>query len=310
MSNFVVVVLGPTASGKSSLAVQLAKELNGEVISADSMQIYRGMSIATAQPTVEEMGGIPHHLIGFLDPSERFSVAKFKSLAEETIKDVLFRGKLPIVCGGTGLYIDALINNLEYLDVGDTDVRETLSIRAREESIDSLYKELSEIDPEAASSISPSNERRVIRALELYHSTGVTKSMQDKLSRANPSSYDFCLIGLTAQNRDHLYERVEKRIDSMLDSGLLDEAQRFFGSESSVTSVQAIGYKELKPYFDGLSSLDECVSNLKTATRHYVKRQLTWFRKNKDINWIFIDTDKDILDSALRVIRSSGGDYN
>ncbi|MEE1321941.1 MAG: tRNA (adenosine(37)-N6)-dimethylallyltransferase MiaA [Acutalibacteraceae bacterium] len=300
----VVVVVGPTASGKTSLSIDLAKKLNGEIVSADSMQIYRNMDIATAKPTEAEMQGIPHHLIGFLPMGESFSVADYKNYAVASINEILKKGKTPIVVGGTGLYIDTLINNTEFFDYEKSDIREKLEKKAEEEGIEQLYSELEKIDPETASKLHMNDTKRIIRALEVYYSTGKTITVQREMSHLNESEFDWCIIGLNAEDRQFLYDRINKRVDIMVESGLLQEAESFFASESSKTAKQAIGYKELKPYFDGFVSLEEALEKLKMETRRYSKRQLTWFRKNKKINWLYIDKvqDEPLVDLALNII--------
>ncbi len=286
----VVVVAGPTASGKTSLAVKLAKLFDGEVVSADSMQVYKNMDIATAKPTFEEMEDVPHHLIGVVDEGSDFSVALYKEMAISAIDDILSRGKLPIVAGGTGLYIDTLVNNTEFLDFEKSDIRDTLEARVRAEGIEKLYSELMEVDSETAKKLHINDEKRIIRALEVYLSTGKTISEQCELSHLKESDYRFCLIALGAKNRDYLYERINRRVDIMLETGLIDEAERFFSLDISKTAKQAIGYKELKPYLDGCCTLEQAVENLKMQTRRYAKRQLTWFRRNEAISWLYIDT--------------------
>ena len=293
---FIPVIVGPTASGKTSLSIELAKRLNGEIISADSMQIYKTMDIATAKPDEAEKQGIPHHLIGIIGPDEEFSVAQFKTKATEAIEDILSRGKQPIVVGGTGLYIDTLINNTEFLDCERSDIRHTLELRNEKEGTVSLWRELKDVDPSTAEKLHLNDSKRIIRALEVYYSTGKTISEQRALSHMHESPYNWCLIGLNADNRQYLYDRINLRVDIMLERGLLDEAKAFFLSDVSHTAVQAIGYKELKPYLDGEKNLEEAVEKLKMETRRYAKRQLTWFRRYSNINWFMIDRyDKDEL---------------
>lgn len=300
----VVVVVGPTASGKTSLAIELAKIFNGEIISADSMQIYKNMDIATAKPTEEEKEGIPHHLIGIIGADESFSVNEFKSRAVEAIDDILSRKKLPIVAGGTGFYVDTLVNNTEFLDYEKSDIRDRLEERSDKEGIGALYNELNDIDPETAEKLHSNDAKRIIRALEVYYSTGKTISEQSRMSHLNESPYSFCIIGISAFDRQILYDRINRRVDLMLEMGLLDEAKMFFSSNISNTAKQAIGYKELKPYFDGLIGLDEAVEKLKMETRRYAKRQLTWFRRRESINWIYIDgkTKADIINEAKDIV--------
>lgn len=302
----VAVVAGPTASGKTALGIEIAKRLGGEIVSADSMQIYKNMDIATAMPTSVEQAQAVHHLIGFLSPGEDFSVAKYKELAFGAIDDILSRGKLPVVVGGTGLYIDTLINNTEFLDYEKNDIRQSLEQRAEKEGIESLFGELQRVDPKAAERLHINDSKRIIRALEVYMSTGKTISQQCELSHLNESRYRFCVIGLTAENRQYLYDRINLRVDKMLEAGLIDEAKEFFEMNPGNTAKQAIGYKELKPYLDGFVSFEEAAEKLKMETRRYAKRQLTWFRRNEKIHWLSVDTtDKDsLIDRACEIINS------
>ncbi|MGN0487596.1 MAG: tRNA (adenosine(37)-N6)-dimethylallyltransferase MiaA [Acutalibacteraceae bacterium] len=304
----VAVVAGPTASGKTALAVEIAKKLGGEIVSADSMQIYEGMDIATAKPTEEEMQGIPHHLIGFLNPGESFSVAKYKTLALEKIREILSRGKLPIVAGGTGLYIDTLIDNTSFLDYEASDIRVRLEERAESEGMESLYRELTEIDRPTAEKLHIHDRKRIIRALEVYYATGETITKQCELSHAEESEFSWCVIGLSAKDRSVLYDRINRRVDVMLDRGLLEEAKDFFGDSRSATAAQAIGYKELMPYFDGEATLAEAVENLKMQTRRYAKRQLTWFRRRESMNWLYIDemNQEELTKSTCDIILQKG----
>ena len=306
----VVVVAGPTASGKTSLAIEIAKKLNGEIVSADSMQIYKNMDIATAKPTEEEMKSIRHHLIGFVDCGDEYSVAMYKKDAVSAIKDIISRGKLPVVCGGTGLYIDTLINNTVFFEHGKTDIRSELEKEADEKGIESLFDKLKEIDPAAASKLHINDRKRIIRALEVYFTTGKTITEQDELSHLEESEFDWCVIGLTAENRQLLYDRINLRVDIMVKDGLLKEAEEFFSKSYSDTAKQAIGYKELKPYFDGLVTLNEALDKLKMETRRYAKRQLTWFRRNENVNWISIDNlnGKKMVDIAAEIINRHSGD--
>ena len=306
----VIVVAGPTASGKTSLSVELAKKFGGEIVSADSMQIYKNMDIATAKPSADEMAEIRHHLIGFVDCNDEYSVAMYKNDALNAIKDILSRGKLPIVCGGTGLYIDTLIKNTSFFDYNKSNVRSELEREADEKGIEHLFERLKETDPETALRLHLNDRKRIIRALEVYLSTGKTISEQERLSHLEESEFEWCVIGLTASDRQFLYDRINRRVDTMLETGLLHEAEEFFGSEYSATAKQAIGYKELKPYFDGLVSLEEAVEKLKMETRRYAKRQLTWFRRNDKINWIDIDRNNsdEITDIAAEIIKKYSGD--
>lgn len=283
---FVAVVCGATASGKTALGVRLAQKLGGEIVSADSMQIYKGMDIASAKPTKEEMGGIPHYMMDFLPPSEAFSVADYVVQARGCICDIHNRGKLPIIVGGTGLYISSLINNIKFDDTGsDLEFREKAKKIAKEKGNESLWEELNRVDPVTASRLHPNNLNRVIRALEVYHISGSTISKAQRDSRSEESPYKACFL-MPDFSRDALYSRINKRVDIMLELGLLDEAKEFFSHSDYVTAAQAIGYKELKPYFDREKSFEACVERLKQATRNYAKRQLTWFKKIENLNRI------------------------
>ena len=300
----VIVIAGPTASGKTSLSIGIAKKIGGEIVSADSMQIYKDMDIATAKPTAEEMQGIPHHLISIVESDESFSVAAYKEKAVEAIADIFCRGRIPVVVGGTGLYIDTLVNNTTFFDFDKSDQREKLQIRLQNEGIEKLFDELKSVDPETAERLHINDTKRILRALEVYYSTGKTISLQAELSHENESQYNWLIIGLTAENRDVLYDRINRRVGIMLDDGLIEEAKAFFSSEKSSTAKQAIGYKELKGFLNGSISLKEATENLKRETRRYAKRQLTWFRRNKNINWINIDnkTSEEVLTEALAII--------
>ena len=286
-----ISVVGPTASGKTSLGVALAKHFGGEVVSADSMQIYRSMDIATAKPTEEEMSGVPHHLIGFLPPDKTFSVAQFTELAGAAIRDIHSRGRLPIVVGGTGLYVDSLLNNISFSE-NDSDerLREELREKAEKFGVMSLVEELREFDPESAERIEPNNVKRVIRAIEVYRTTGITMTEQNRRSRLYESPYRAVKIGLKAEDRQFLYDRINRRVSIMAEQGLIDEAREILGSECSQTAKKAIGYKELIPYFNGEQTLEESLDELRKQSRRYAKRQLTWFLRDKEIHWFDIDT--------------------
>lgn len=302
----VLAVVGPTASGKTKLSVELAKALNGEIVSADSMQIYKGMDIGTAKPTFEEMQGIPHHLMGFLDSKENFSVAIYVEMAHKIIADIHSKGKLPIVTGGTGLYVDSLLNSIKFFDnTSDDIIRDKYSELLEEKGLDYLLEKLKKIDYETYEKLlEQRNTKRIIRALEFFEVTGKTISEQNRLSKQD-SPYNPIKIGLTCRDRQVLYDRINLRVDLMLKDGLLEEAEKVLNSDLSNTAEKAIGYKELIPYFKGESTLDECVEVLKMNTRRYAKRQLTWFRRDQEINWIYIDEHnsfKDILNKALSFI--------
>jgi len=303
----VFAVVGPTASGKTALAVEACKAVGGEVVSCDSMQIYRGMDIATAKPTEEEMQGIPHHLIGYVDPCENYSVARYCEDAKKAIDDIHSRGKMPVLCGGTGLYYSSLADNVKFFDEeSDLEYRALLFDRAEKEGAQVLLDELREVDPGRAEFLHINDLNRIVRALEIYHTTGKSITRQNLESKLSPSPYEFRTVCLDAKDRQFLYDRINRRVDIMLENGLLEEAKAFFENEKGNTAVQAIGYKELKPYLDGSASLEECVENLKMQTRRYAKRQLTWFRRDERIKMINIDEDGDIPARALDVFQNGG----
>ncbi len=305
MSNKIplICVVGPTASGKTSLSIDIAENLNGEIISADSMQIYRGIHIASAAPDENEKKGIPHHLIEFLDIGQSFTVADYVELAAEKIEDIYSRGKMPILVGGTGLYIDSLVDNIKFAETESSRaVREKFEDELKLYGNDFLLDKLQKIDPETADKLHPNNTRRIIRALELYELTGKPFSQLLEESKSEKSPYNPCFIGISFLDRQKLYDRIERRIDIMLDNGLLEEAYRVYKTNNLGGAGQAIGHKELYPYFDGIISRDEAVENLKRATRRYAKRQLTWFKRNEAINWIYADGTQDISKEALKII--------
>lgn len=292
-----VVIAGPTASGKTRAGVLLAKELGGEVVSADSMQIYKSMTISTAKPTESEMQGIKHHLIDFAEPDVSFSVADYLTLAREVIEDITSRGKLPIVVGGTGLYISSLVDNVKLDDTcSSTEIRDELYKIANEKGNHTLWTMLKEVDPETASAVHENNLSRVVRALEVYKMTGEKLSTHKERSRVEESPYKTCMIGLNFHVREKLYDRINKRVDIMLQNGLVDEAKNFFANPLRATANQAIGIKELKPYLDGVDTLENCVEKIKMESRRYAKRQLTWFRRDERINWVYMD-DENMLTS-------------
>lgn len=302
----VLAVAGPTASGKTWLGVELAKKYGGEVISADSMQIYKGMDIASAKPTEEEMQGIPHHLIGFLDRDIVFSAADYVQLANEKIREVLSWGKLPIIVGGTGLYIDSLLENIRFSEGGsDEAYRETLYAFAAAEGNESLHRRLAEIDQEAAENIHPNNTVRVVRALEVHHVTGRKFSELKKESRTEESPYDSLILGLNYHDRQKLYDRINLRVDEMVIRGLVEEARELYDHGGMRTAANAIGFKEFIPFFRNEESLEACIDKIKQETRRYAKRQLTWFRKNPRIQWIFLDEfnkKNEILEKSEKCI--------
>ncbi len=284
----IACVVGPTASGKTALAVELAKILSGEVVSCDSMQIYRGMDVGSAKPTADEMQGIPHHMLDIADPGDVFSCADYGAMAAECVRDIASRGKLPIVCGGTGLYLDSLLYSNEYGGAGaDENLRRELDAL----DVDTLHAELTAVDPESAAAIHKNNKKRVIRALELYRLTGITKTEWDKRSRTSESLYDATVILLDCEDREYLYDRINRRVDIMIEQGLVEEAAKF--RNVSGTGAQAIGYKELWGYLDGVESLESAKEKIKQATRNYAKRQLTWFRRHEEYHRVFIDKAED-----------------
>ena len=305
----VAAVVGPTASGKTRLGVSLALALGGEVISADSMQIYEGLDIASAKPTAEETRGVPHHLIGIIPRSESFSVARYVELAKEKINEVTARGRLPIIVGGTGLYVDSLLNNISFTEnEADKELRAGLFEKAEREGAQALWNELFEIDPEAAQKIEPNNVKRVVRAIEVYKTTGITMTEQNRRSRLEPSPYNAVKVGLKTADRSVLYGRIDRRADEMLSMGLLEEARAFLNDKTvGETASKAIGCKELAPYFEGTQTLDEAMETMKRETRRYAKRQLTWFLRDEAIRWFNTDEYGDFAEIeqlAAEYIRS------
>ncbi len=304
-------IVGPTASGKTALSVYLAQKLSGEIVSADSMQIYKGMDIATAKPDMDERRGIPHHLMDYVQVGEPYSVARFVSDSNDVIRDIVSRGKLPILTGGTGLYVDSLLSGIEFAEGEvDFDLRAKLQAKLSEQGLDTLLCELEAIDPETADKLSTErNPKRIIRALEVFYTTGITMSKQNILSRQNETIYNPVKIALTYRDRQKLYDRINHRVDIMIQNGLLDEAREFYSLPLGDTSKQAIGYKELLPYIEGENSLDECIETLKQSTRRYAKRQLTWFNRDPEIKWFYkddYDTDQDFYSDVLDYLTQKG----
>ncbi|MEG1924247.1 MAG: tRNA (adenosine(37)-N6)-dimethylallyltransferase MiaA [Ruthenibacterium sp.] len=283
-----LVICGPTATGKTSLSVALAKQMNSEIICADSMQIYQNLSIGTARVTTAEMQGVPHHLVGFLSPDVRFSVADYVKMAQDAIADITARGKLPIVVGGTGLYIKSLVEGIQFAaQKTDLSVREDLQTQLDSVGIMPLYARLLQVDPQYGNTIHPNNHGRVLRALELYLQTGKTMSQQLAASRPPERPYQDVLIGLQYATREILYSAINTRVDTMMQQGLLNEAEQvFLHRDSYVTAAQAIGYKELFPYFTQTDSLQNCVEKLKQSSRNYAKRQITWFARMEHLLWL------------------------
>lgn len=307
----VIAVVGPTASGKTRLAVELALHYGGEVVSADSMQLYRGMAIGTAQPTAEEMRGVPHHLIGVRDPAVPCSVAEYVAMAKACMADIHARGKVPVVAGGTGLYVDSLLLGRTFEETKRDDaLRARLRQEAAEQGGEALLSRLAVFDPETAARLHPHNLSRIIRAIEVYETDGVTMSELQRRSKRAPSPYRSCKIGLCVADRAALYAKIDARVDAMLTAGLLGEAKALFARADvrNSTAMQAIGYKELAAYLRGDCMLEQAVEELKRATRRYAKRQLTWFRRAEDICWIETDMGnfEIIYEQAVRSIDKSG----
>lgn len=301
-----VAVIGPTASGKTGLAVKIAEKFGGEVVSADSMQIYSELTIGTAKPTEKEMCGIKHHLIGHKSVDEIYSVADYVEEAKKIIEDIRSRGKLPVLCGGTGLYVDSLLSNTEFSEIkSDCEIRKKFFEFAEKNGNEALFEKLKAVDPISASKTHANNLSRVVRALEVFEITGKTMSEHQKDSHPNPSIYDVCYIGTNFSDREKLYQRIEQRIDEMLEEGVEAEARFLFEHNGTCTAAQAIGYKEFYPYFRGEMSREEAIDLLKKETRHYAKRQLTWFRRNEKINWLNRDefeNPEDIYSKAFEII--------
>ena len=289
----IYAIVGPTASGKSALALEMAERIGGEIVSCDSMQIYKKMNIGTAKPTVEEMSRVKHHMIDIAEPTESFSCADFVTMADGIIKDIHERGKKPIVCGGTGFYLDSLLRGSDFKDgITDDALRESLLEFARVNGAEALHRELEKIDPESAAEIHPNNVKRVARAIEIYRLGGVTKTQLDRESKKSENRFDIRCVGLFYSNRDTLYQRIEKRVDMMLEEGLERETRELYEAgvfEKNATAAQAIGYKELLSYIKGEERLSDAVDRLKTATRRYAKRQITWFGAKDYVERIDVD---------------------
>ena len=307
--NNIICVVGPTASGKTALAVELAKCFDGEVVSCDSMQIYRRMDIGTAKPTVEEMQGIPHHMIDICEPDEAFSVSRYVELADPIVQDILSRGKRVIIAGGTGLYVDALIRGNDFAPFPSTGCRERLEARLENEGLEVLAEELRAVDPEALER-SQGNPRRIIRALEVWQETGETITMHNLRTQSVPPKYNPLWIGLDYVNRQDLYDRIDLRVELMLKDGLLDEIRSILGSgiPESATAMQAIGYKEFVDALAGRDTMANAIASVQQSSRRYAKRQLTWFRKNPNMNWICRkngQSSEEILEIARQLVRNS-----
>ena len=290
-----LVLCGPTASGKTALGVALAQATGGEVVSADSMQIYRRMDIGTAKPTKEEMGGVPHHMLDVADPAEDYSVARYVHDADACVRDILARGRLPIVVGGTGLYIDNLIAGRDFAPFTGA-WREKLQARAREEGLPALHEELRRIDPDRAEKLHPNDEKRILRALEVWYETGETITAHDQRTRSLPPRYDALRVCLNFSRREDLWARIDRRVDQMMADGLEEEVRALLASgvPPAATAMQAIGYKEFAAALRGEETMDQAVDQVKLRSRQYAKRQLTWFRRTPDIRWVTWEKDPDL----------------
>lgn len=301
----VVAVGGPTASGKTALSVALARAFDGEIINADSMQIYKNLDVGTAKPSAEERQGIPHYLLDFLSPETPYSVADFTAAADPLIRDITARGRLPLVVGGTGLYITSLLSGMAFApEKTDPAIRARLQAWADTEGGAALYAELQRIDPDYAAQVHPNNLPRVIRALELFEATGRRMSDQRREARPAEAPYHALCLCLTCRDRAVLYSRIDRRVDEMVENGVLDEARQVYDHRDAYrTAAQAIGYKEFFPYFEGTANLTECTERLKQATRNYAKRQLTWFRRQNDAVWLYLD-EEDVTEHACTLVRA------
>ena len=304
-------IVGPTATGKTRLSVALAQRLGAEIVSCDSMQLYRGMDVGTAKPTAQEMGGVPHHMIDCLDPREEFSVSRYVELADRCVQDILARGKPVIVVGGTGLYVDSLVAGREFAPFPQTGRREALTARAEKEGIEPLMRELRAVDPEAAESIHPSNQKRVIRALEVYLETGKTITAHNEETKTLPPRYDAVWIGLRFADREDMKALIDRRVDAMVEEGLLDEVKGLLesGLPREATALQAIGYKEFLGVLEGIATEAEAIAEVKLRSRQYAKRQLTWLRRNPDIHWIEWEKERDFgraLQVSTEILTAAG----
>lgn len=299
----VTAVVGPTACGKTRLGVYLAKKFDGEVVSADSMQIYKGISIASAAPDADETQGVPHHMLEFLPLGETFSVADYVNQAQNVIDGIISRNKLPVLVGGTGLYVNSLIDGIKFSQQNaDDGLRKRIEEQTDRLGTEEMLRRLAVFDPDTAQKLHTNDKRRIIRAFEVYEATGIPISVQNKESKKDGSRYSALIIGLTYRNRETLYERIEKRIDEMLKRGLLEEAAKTLECTAGKGALQAIGHKEMHAYLRGEVTYEQAVSNLKTATRHYAKRQLTWFNKRNDIFWIYAD-ECDADSTAYEIVK-------
>lgn len=303
MKQKLIVVAGPTASGKTRLAIDIAKSVNGEIVNADSMQIYKYMNIGSAKPTLEEQSEAKHHLIDFLDPDEEFSVADYTDLAHKVIAEIASRGKVPIMCGGTGLYINSVVNDITFGEIEtDYKLREELNELAKQHGSQYLLYILKEFDPVSAQRLHPGNLRRIVRAIEFYRTTGIPISEHQEMTKQKESRYEPLML-CVKWDREVLYDRINKRVDIMLNDGLLDEVKRLMemGYTKELNSMKGIGYKEIIDYFEGNMSLEDTVNLIKQSSRRYAKRQLTWFRRDKRIHWL--DANEDFLAEGIQLCK-------
>lgn len=305
--NNIICIVGPTASGKTALAATLAKELNGEVVSCDSMQVYRRMDIGTAKPSLEEMQGIPHHMIDVAEPWEDFSVSRYCDMAAPIVDDILSRGKTAVIAGGTGLYMDALIRGNAFAPFPATGVRERLEAQADAEGMEAMLSRLRAVDPDAARRLHLSDRKRILRALEVYLETGETITEHNRKTQAVPPRYSPLWLGLDFARRGELYRRIDLRVGLMLEQGLVEEIRGLLadGIPERATAMQAIGYKEFVDALDGRCTIEEAADQVRQSSRRYAKRQLTWFRRNKAIHWLIRDTGdtgREILENARRIV--------
>ena len=307
----IAAVVGPTASGKTALAVALAKQFNGEVVSADSMQIYRKLNIGTAKPTAEEMQGVPHHMLDVADPGESYSVSRYEKEATACVEDILSRGKMPIVCGGTGLYVDALIRGGGFLESGvDSGLRAQLEEEWNARGGEAMLQRLASFDPDSAARLHLNDKKRIIRAVEVYLQTGITITAHNARTAALPPRYDAVMIGLRTEPRQILYSRIDRRVTKMLDAGLEQEARQLLESgDLAGTAAQAIGYKEMLAYFRGEATLEQAADLIRQKSRNYAKRQLTWFQRDDRVHWITYnqpESEAEVFRIATNFLQEQG----
>ena len=304
----IITIAGPTASGKTALSILLAKEMDGEIVSCDSMQVYKDMDIGTAKPTLEEQAGIPHHMLSVAEPWEDFSVSRYCAMADPIVEDILRRGKSPIIVGGTGLYMDALIRGNAFAPCPSTGRREELEALAASQGIEAVIERLRAVDPESAARLHPSDQKRIIRAMEVYLETGMTITEHNRKTQEIPPKYHPIRFALADRQRQTLYDRIDRRVDAMVEAGLIEEIQGLLarGIPEKCTAMQAIGYKEFVAALHGACSLEEAAGQVKQSSRRYAKRQLTWFRRNPENIWLIREdgqTSMEILDSARQYLR-------